>query len=458
MNPTDLYFSLPVALQNLACNVTSYKNRIVRYPKRFHELLAEYNARSEWSHDRLIAYQGERIARLVLHCYETVPHYRKVMDEGGIDPSSVRSIEDLKRFPVLTKEEVNRRPEDFLSSAYAGKPCIKRHTSGTTGSAFRFVMNREAFIEQWAVCWRYWCKLGLSFDQPHAMFGTRRIAAPDQASPPFWRPKAGTKELYFSAFHESPGNMKAYYDEIDRNGFTWIHGYPSLVVPLASYMVENDLHFSCRVKNVTLAAENLLAHQKRLISEAFGVDPRQHYGASEGTVNASENAEGRMYVDEDYCAMEFVPFGEGDHEIVGTSLTNYAMPLIRWRLKDCGSVACDENGFRYVSSLDGRTEDYVVLPNGVRVGRLARVFKDTVHFREVQIHQNADYSIVINAVRSSDDVSEDERTALDELRQSIGRSIPVRFNYVDRIEKTRGGGGKFKFVVSEVSQDAADGF
>ena len=152
-----------------------------------------------------------------------------------------------------------------------------------------------------------------------------------------------------------------------------------------------------------------------------------------------------------------MPFGEGDHEIVGTSLTNYAMPLIRWRLKDCGSVACDENGFRYVSSLDGRTEDYVVLPNGVRVGRLARVFKDTVHFREVQIHQNADYSIVINAVRSSDDVSEDERTALDELRQSIGRSIPVRFNYVDRIEKTRGG-GKFKFVVSEVSQDAADGF
>lgn len=458
MNPTDLYFSLPVALQNLACNVTSYKNRIVRYPKRFHELLAEYNARSEWSHDRLIAYQGERIARLVLHCYETVPHYRKVMDEGGIDPSSVRSIEDLKRFPVLTKEEVNRRPEDFLSSAYAGKPCIKRHTSGTTGSAFRFVMNREAFIEQWAVCWRYWCKLGLSFDQPHAMFGTRRDSRARPGLPSVLEAEGGNEGAVLQRLPRIPGQHEGV---LRRNRPERVHLDPRLSV---LGRPAGFLHGGKRPAFFVQGEERDLGRRKPP-GASEKADKRGLRRRSQTTLRGKRRHGERLRERgrQDVCGRRLLCDGiravrgrrPRDRRHFADELRDAADSLEAEGLR-VGRPAT-KNGFRYVSSLDGRTEDYVVLPNGVRVGRLARVFKDTVHFREVQIHQNADYSIVINAVRSSDDVSEDERTALDELRQSIGRSIPVRFNYVDRIEKTRGG-GKFKFVVSEVSQDAADGF
>jgi Coenzyme F390 synthetase len=446
----DVYFRLPIALQNAATWATAAKNRWERYGHPFGQILQGYRERASWSADRLASYRDDRLRCMVDHCYRTVPYYRQLFKEGGISPASIKTIDDLSMLPVLTKDDVRACPEDFLSSDFVKKRVIRRHTSGTTGSSFQFVMDRRALMEQWAVTWRYWEGLGISFDTPHAMFGTRRVASPSQTTPPFWRSKAPVYEWYFSAFHESDEHMAAYFDEIDRRGFSWIHGYPSLVTPLAAYMVRTGRRFARPLSHVTLAAENLLTHQRELMVEAFGVEPRMHYASTEGVANASQGAHGIAYrIDEDYAVTELLPLDDFSDagEIVGTSLTNYAMPLLRWRLRDLGREGRDEKGHRVLLSIDGRTEDYLKLPSGVKIGKLDHVFKDTKHFREAQIRQASDYSVELWVVATQADTAQDEAVALRELRES-GCDVPVSFHYRDSIPKTKA--GKLKFVISEV--------
>ena len=449
MSLSSAYLSLPIPLQNAACNATALKNLAVRYGPGFQQILDGYLDRASWSSDQISSYRDERLRRIVVHAAQTVPYYRNVFSEMGLDPQSIRTLDDLKALPVLTKATINGHPADFISEKYRHTPLIHRHTSGTTGSSFKFAMNRMAFVEQWAVCWRFWELLGIPFGTPCAVFGTRRIASPNQKEPPFWRSKAPSHQTYFSAFHESPSNMQHYFAEIDRQHIRWIHGYPSLIAPLASYILNTGKQFAKPIEHVTLSAENLESNQRAIFEAAFGIAPRQMYGMSEGVSNASESGQGTLYIDEDYGAMEVVSLEEGrPTEVLGTSLTNYAMPLIRYKTNDLATCMVDEGGHRYLSSLDGRAEDCVRLPDGTSIGKLDHVFKDTLHFREVQIHQREDYSLDILVVPVDSNTAGDEALACEELASSLPSWLPYRFIYVDSLKKSPD--QKLRFVVTDV--------
>jgi phenylacetate-CoA ligase len=449
MDKMSIYNRLPVALQNIACGLEGARINRTRYGKDFWRLLAEYESRANWSYDQLAEYRDAKLRKMIKHCYETVPYYTRLFNEGGINPDSIKSLDDLKVLPLLTKSVVNKNPEDFVSTAIPKSKMVTMHTSGTTGSSFIFQTTQEAICEQWAVWWRYRRALGIEFGTKQAMFGTQRIVPVNQHKPPYWRYNKANHQTYFSAFHEKESTLEFYYSEINEKGLSWIHGYPSLITLLASYVVRNKLEFDRTIKYVTLGAENLLESQRAVMQEAFGVEPRQHYGTCEGVANFSERPDGQMYVDEDFSAVEFV--GTGDRKtVVGTSLTNYAMPLLRWDLCDEVERGTERSGKRKICAIDGRKEDYITLPDGTRIGKLDHVFKDTRHIVEAQIYQHKDYSIEVFAVRTQDDMSVDEREAENRFSESFGVSVPIRFTYVDRVPRTES--GKLRFVVSEIEQ------
>ena len=144
------------------------------------------------------------------------------------------------------------------------------------------------------------------------------------------------------------------------------------------------------VRWVTVGGENLLKGQEEVMTRAFGIRPLQHYGLAEAVANISQCERGRLHVDEDFAAVEFLPEESGQgHRIVGCNFTNLATPLLRYDTGDV--VTIDEQGCgcgrpgRVVAAIDGRREDYVELGNGARVGRMDHVFKDMTNIREAQI-------------------------------------------------------------------------
>ncbi len=112
----------------------------------------------------------------------------------------------------------------------------------------------------------------------------------------------------------------------------------------------------------------------------------------------------------------------------------------------CG---CGRPG-RVVERIDGRQEDYVILRDGTRVGRMDHIFKDMVRVREAQVYQARPGEIVYRIVRGEGYGPDDERRLLAETALRLGEQVSVQIEYVNRIERSQS--GKLRFVVSEIPE------
>ncbi|MFZ4596455.1 MAG: hypothetical protein ACOYOF_19530, partial [Verrucomicrobiaceae bacterium] len=284
-------------------------------------------------------------------------------------------------------------------------------------------------------------------------FGGRSIVPVRETIAPFWRVNSSGRQVFFSAYHLSERNARQYVGEIVRRKLRWLHGYPSLLTILASFVLDQGLDVGTHLRWITTGAENLLPSQRRLIEKAFGVTPRQHYGMAEAVANISECELGGLHVDEDFAAVEFLPVeGQPFCRIVGTNFSNPAFPLVRYFSGDLAVLrpegcSCGRPG-RVVLSIDGRQEDYVVLPSGAVIGRLDHIFKDMISVREAQVYQPSRGRIVFRVVRSPSYNDADEKELMRSARQRLGGEVEIKIDYLNAVERTSS--GKLRFVVSDV--------
>lgn len=443
MNKMQVYNHLPIWIQNLVCCWEGRKIKATRYGDIFEKKLSEYEERDKWSYEQKREYRDEQLRKMIHHCYDTVPYYHNLFNELHIKPDDIQHLDDLKLLPILTKDIINENPEAFISSAISQNKLMTAHTSGTTGTGFIFKTTQEAICEQWAVWWRYRRAIGIKFTDWCAMFGGRSIVPITQVNPPFFRWNKPCKQLYFSTYHMNDNSMPHYIYSIKNSKVNWIHGYPSAINILADYMIQN--HQKLNIKYTTTGAENLLQSQKEKIKIALGHVPYEHYGLSEGTANFSENKNHIMFVDEDFAATEFITNEYGTKSIIGTTLTNFAMPFVRYNTGDVCKMEEIPTG-RVIKELDGRKEDYLVLRDGTKVGRLDHIFKDMINVREAQFIQKEPGIAKLRIVRNARYNVEDESLLKAEIYSRL-KNVDIRIEYVSEIARTKT--GKFRFVVAE---------
>lgn len=451
----DVYLKLPIFVQNILCSLEGLRIQYTRFNKEFFRYLKEAEERSSWSREQLFEYRDKKLREFIIYASTNVPYYRKKFKEWGIDPKSIKSIEDLKNIPILTKEEVKKNFKEFISEAVPKSDLVLVHTSGTTGGGFRFYTTKEAIWQQWAVWWRYRRWHGINFNIWCGYFGGRSIVSIHQKKTPFWRYNIPGRQILFSAYHMNNENLKYYVQELQKNKPPWLHGYPSLIALLADYIIQNNINMGYDIKWVSIGAESLLDHQTSKIKKAFGVEPIQHYGLTEPVANVSECKWGKLHVDEDYAVIEFIPLKNGQYKVIGTTLTNYAMPFLRYDTGDVVSleqkdIKCECGyGWRIVREIDGRKEDYVILKDGTRIGRMDHVFKDLVNIKEAQIYQKKKGEIIVKVVRGNRYSTKDELELLKELKKRVGEDTEILIEYVNELERSKM--GKLRFVVSEIT-------
>lgn len=458
-NLEGLYLKMPIPLQNVVCSLQGARIQRSRFGGDFSDILKEAESRTFWSAEQLRAYRDERLRFFVQHCVRTVPFYRRRFRECGMSAEDIRTLEDLRHLPILTKQEAQSRMSEFISEAVPHKEQIIGHTSGSTGGGLHFATTLRAMHEQWAIWWRYRRWHGLQQGTWCGYFGGRSVVSLSQSQPPFWRYNYPGKQILFSGYHMNSENITSYVAELRRRRPLWLHGYPSLLALLASHLLESGAELGYEPRWITTGAENLLPQQARLIQRAFGVNPRQHYGMAEAVANISECDRGSLHADEDFAAMEFIPDKEGlGYKVVGTNLSNTATPLLRYDVQDVvtpleGECSCGRMG-RVVESVDGRREDYIVLKNRACLGRMDHIFKDMINVREAQIYQKYPGEIFLRIVRGDHYTDRDEAALIKETRKRVGDGTDIIIKYVERLERSRT--GKLRFVISDVLEGQLD--
>lgn len=451
----SLYLKLPILLQNMACSIEGWRIQRGRYTRLFWNLLREAEGRTFWSAEEIQTYRDKRLAVFVKYCAKNVPFYKKLFQQNDLMPDDIQTLDDLKVLPILTKEMVQDHYAEMLSQAVPDKHRIIAHTSGTTGGGLHFATTQEAIQEQWAIWWRYRRWHGIQPGVWCGYFGGRSVVPLSQAHPPFWRYNLQGKQILFSAYHMNSDNLVHYVSELRLKRPAWLHGYPSLLSLLSAYLLENDIDLGYSVRWVTVGAENLMPHQIELIKHAFGVRPRQHYGMAEAVANISECEYGALHVDEEFATVEFIPNSDGPgYKVVGTNFSNFAMPFLRYDVQDIATLSsttcpCGRPG-RVVERIDGRQEDYIILENGAKIGRMDHIFKDMVNIREAQIYQRHPGKVIIRVVRGEKYTQKDEAGLLLETKKRVGNQTNIHFEYVEKLQ--RSATGKLRFVVSELKE------
>lgn len=340
--------------------------------------------------------------------------------------------------------------EALISNDFDKNRMIKRSTSGTTGSGLTFYTTDKAIHEQFETFWRARNNIGIEFEEYNATFGGQNVVPLEQNKPPFWRYNIPGNQVYFSVYHLHEKNIESYISELGKKKIKWIHSYPSSISLIAKYMIENDIELKHKIRYITTGSENLMDTQKDMIYNAFGVVPYQHYGQAENVAIFSEDLDHKILVDEDFSAVEFIYDSELQiYKVVGTSLNNYAMPFIRYEIGDVADYT-ETNEGRRINFIDGRSDDYIILSNGTKVGRLAHVLNGVSNISESQIVQKRIGEINIRVVKGRDYNLEDEKQLIKNMQTKIGETEKIYIEYVNEIPKTKN--GKLRFVISEIKK------
>lgn len=448
----SLYYKSPVFIQNLAVTSMGWKLRNERYKQSGQIKLAELLKTQNYSTDQMHEYQSQRFVALARHAINNTTYYQRWAVEQGVHAQDIKSLDDLRLFPLVEKNYIRENAEEFRAvvGGENSKP-IRLHTSGTTGTPLTVYTDENSRSEHYAFFSRLrsWYGVGL-VGRRVTMFG-RIIMPASQKQPPFWRYDAINKNLLMSSYHLKKENLAHYYKKIVEYKPEEIFSYPSSITQLADFIIQENLK-PIKLKLVMTTAEHLYGHQRERLSRAFDAPIVNQYGCTEMAFFASNLPSG------DFCFHPEHGIAEvrdthgalqsgGEGEFVATGLINFSMPVIRYVIGDNIELgAYNNNGFMRLLDVQGRKDDVIYMSDGTPVGRLDPIFKGGAGIKAAQIYQDEKGDIDLRLVPDVN-YSEVMGDALKiEMIKRVGEGLVIELKIVDEIPK--GKNGKFKPVIS----------
>jgi phenylacetate-CoA ligase len=450
------YFNVPVKIQNIIISIYGYHLYKRRFSRGSKGIVDQLCKNETLSYDEIKLLQETLFLRLVSHAFESVPFYREYSKNKGLKAKDIKSLADITKLPIVTKDLVRNNPESFCSDKYLGeRDTFWLSTSGTSGKPLKILCDTESRRHHYAFWTRFrkWC--GIDYGAKRATFFGRIIMSPDRNKPPFWRYDLFGRNYLFSSYHMSETNVKYYYNKLAALNLPELIGYPSSLYTLAKYCKKHNLE-ELRPKAVITTAETLLDHQRDLMEKAFQCEVFDQYGSTEMVHFVSQCEHGSYHIHPEHGYIEVLDH-KGERALPGiagtavcTGFVNMAMPLIRYNLGDQIVIedkkcACGR-AFPVVKQIIGRMDDIIMSPDGRPLGRLDPVFKGLSGIYETQIIQSDIHSLNIKMVVDPAFSEQNMQEFLYELRKRIGNIMNVTITKVDEIPKESN--GKFRPVIS----------
>ncbi|MDB5747430.1 MAG: paaF [Massilia sp.] len=325
------------------------------------------------SRDELQALQLERLQWSLQHAYENVPHYRKAFIEAGVHPADLKTLADLAKFP-FTEKKTLRDNYPFGLFAVPREQVVRVHaSSGTTGRP-TVVGYTKRDIDTWAdvVARSIRAAGGRPGDMVHVAYGYGLFTGGLGAH-------YGAERLGCTVVPMSGGQTEKQVQLI-------CDFQPSIIMVTPSYMLNIVEEFKRQgidpaqssLKIGIFGAEPWTDAMRRTIEGEAGIDAVDIYGLSEvmGPGVASECIESKdgpvIWEDHFYPEIidpdsgEVLPDGE-EGELVFTSLTKEALPVIRYRTRDLTRLlAPTSRSMRRMARITGRSDDMLII-RGVNV-------------------------------------------------------------------------------------------
>lgn len=457
-----IYQHSPTWIQNLGVASFGYFWRWHRYGGSFPRYVDEFVAREKQTSAEWQIYQRDQLRSLLTHCFQCVPYYMEQYRNLGLDLEALRhfELEDLPRLPLLHKEEIQKRPQDFIAISNPKSKLYDFSTSGSSGTPLVVRMSADCHRRS-AAAYEARCRrwAGLDHRMGRAMIGGRMVVPKVNSKPPFWRYNPAEHQVYLSAFHISPANAVHYVGALNQYRPDYMVGYASSQYFLAKMVEDQNLDVH-RPRAILTSSEKLTDEMRETLERVYRCQVFDGYSGVEACCLASECSHHSLHLSPDVGIVELVnaegvpvPSGHSG-EIIATGLLNYDQPLIRYSTKDLAvaspsSCECGR-AMPVLSELIGRLEDTVFGFDGRQMVRFHGIFIGIPGIREGQVIQEQLTEFRVRIV-APEGLSDSESQLIHKRMSDRLGGVTVCIDLVDRIERTAG--GKFKAVICNLSQE-----
>lgn len=357
------------------------------------------------SQEQIRAWQDERLAKQVKHVYDNVKMYRDRMDEMGLKPEDIKGRDDLHKLPFTTKDDLrDQYPYGLLAMPL--EDCVRiQSTSGTTGRrVVAFYTQHD--IDLWEEC----CARaivavgGTKKDVVHVSYGYGLFTGGPGLN-------GGSHKLGSLTLPMSSGNTERQIQFMTDLGSTILCCTPSYAAYLAESIIERGLRDQIHLKAGIFGAEAWTEEMRHDIEEKLGIKAYDIYGLTEISgpgVSFECEAQTGMHINEDHFIAEVInpvtgevlPDGEKG-ELVFTSITKEAFPLLRYRTRDICILShekcpCGRTHVKMTKPL-GRSDDMLIV-KGVNV------FPSQIETVLLNKGYPANYQIIVTRVNNSDNL------------------------------------------------------
>ena len=355
------------------------------------------------SREQIRAWQDERLVNTVHRVYKNVPYYRNLMEKKGVTPDDIKSVDDLHKLPFLTKDDLrDAYPYGLLATPL--HDCVRiQSTSGTTGRrVVAFYTQHD--IDLWDEC----CARaivaagGTKDDVVHVCYGYGLFTGGPGLN-------GGSHKVGSLTLPMSSGNTERQIQFMCDLGSTILCCTPSYAAYLAESIIDMGLRDKIKLKAGIFGAEAWSEEMRHDIEEKLGIKAYDIYGLTEISgpgVSFECSEQTGMHINEDHFIAEIIdpvtgevlPEGEKG-ELVFTSITKEAFPLIRYRTRDIcvlsrKKCSCGRT-FVKMSKPMGRSDDMLIV-KGVNV------FPSQIETVLLNKGYPANYQIIVSRENNSD--------------------------------------------------------
>jgi phenylacetate-CoA ligase len=390
----------------------------------------------------------------------------------GLHPSDIVNIDDVRRLPLLTREDAAAAGSTRESNS-PPFPLVRKMTGGTTGQPLIFGYDRDSEDFRQAIKLRGWGWGGYLLGRPTLYYwgGSTGPAIPVGKRIKIQLDRRLKAETYIDCTQRDESRLRDVVRTIREKRPGQIICYTQAGVDLARFILANGLRTWKATIPVICGAERLSPTDREVLEQAFGPEVFETYGCREVMLVACECEEhDGMHTSMENLLVEIIvreangklrPAEPGElGEVVLTDLNNLGMPFIRYANGDLavahtpGQCACGR-GLTRLASIEGRVADCLRDARGASVCGvlLSRIFTYSAALassvRQWQAVQHADGAITVKVVCRDGDLSDRARMDLKKSLDQYLEGVPLRIESVAHIPA--GANGKRRVVIAERS-------
>ena len=420
-----------------------------------------------WDQDQLRMKQEKKLRRLVEFAYHNSQFYRDEFDRIGLLPGDVNSLDDLRKLPILTRNQIKRHFPDRIVAKNIRRGFSLYSTNGSTGEPMKFYKDTRTKTYAMACTKRSWNWAGSQVgDKTATIWGNSNFLRESQSLKKRIK-RLFLREILFPACNLIDENsIRKSLCQLSEFKPDFICGYTQTLYLICAFMRKEQIHVP-RPKAIITTAETLLDSQRIIIEEQFGAPIFDHYGCGEIESIAFEcEAHNGYHIMDEHVIVEIVK-SDGSFAAKGetgalviTDLDNRIMPFIRYRNGDQAVAAGPDpcacgRGLSKISRILGRETDVIFTPDRKALSLPSffgtHVLNEISGIEQFQVIQEALGKITVKIVADSSFDQNSHERLLALTRTYVGDKVKVHIQRVDSLEPEVN--GKIRIVKSNVTID-----